>query len=75
MSRRVIPGFGLSLGITLAGLSSVVLLPLTALFVLAAGVGPEGWLSILGSPRVLAAFRLSFGASAAAAAGSSPSTR
>lgn len=68
MARRVIPGYGLSLGITLAFLSSVVLLPLAALFLKAAGLGPVQWLEILRTPRVLAAFRLTFGASAAAAA-------
>ena len=67
MTRRVIPGYGLSLGLTLAFLSSVILIPLAALFVKAAGLGPAQWLDVLNTPRVLAAFRLTFGASAAAA--------
>lgn len=67
MTRRVIPGFGLSLGITLAFLSSVILIPLAALFLKAASLGPGEWIEVLGTPRVLAAFRLTFGASAAAA--------
>jgi sulfate/thiosulfate transport system permease protein len=67
MARRVIPGYGISLGITLAFLSSVILIPLAALFIKAAGLGPAEWLDILNTPRVLAAFRLTFGASAAAA--------
>jgi sulfate/thiosulfate transport system permease protein len=67
MARRVIPGYGISLGITLAFLSSVILIPLAALFIKAAGLGPAEWLEILNTPRVLAAFRLTFGASAAAA--------
>ncbi len=67
MTRRVIPGYGLSLGITLAFLSTVILVPLAALFIKAAGLGPSQWWDILHPPRVLAAFRLTFGVSAAAA--------
>lgn len=67
MAYRVIPGYGISLGITLSFLSCVILVPLLALFIKAAGLGPAGWLTVLSNPRVLAAFRLSFGASAAAA--------
>jgi sulfate transport system permease protein len=66
-ARRVIPGFGISLAITLAFLSSIILIPLAALFIKAAGLGPSEWWEIISSPRVLAAFRLTFGASAAAA--------
>jgi sulfate/thiosulfate transport system permease protein len=68
MAKRVIPGYGLTLGITLAFLSTIILIPLAALFIRAAGLGPAQWMEILMSPRVLAAFRLTFGASAAAAA-------
>jgi sulfate transport system permease protein len=71
MAKRVIPGYGISLGITLAFLSAIILIPLAALFIKAAGLGPSQWIEILKSPRVLAAFRLTFGASAAAAAVSS----
>ncbi|MFM2297565.1 MAG: sulfate transporter permease subunit CysT, partial [Verrucomicrobiota bacterium] len=72
MSRpRVIPGFGLSLGFSVVYLSLIILLPLVALFVKAAGLGWREWWDLLSSPRVLAAARLTFGASAAAAALSS----
>ncbi|MCU0795464.1 MAG: sulfate ABC transporter permease subunit CysT [Akkermansiaceae bacterium] len=64
---RVIPGFGLSMGITIFWLSSIIIIPLAALFIKAAGLGLEEWWNILSSPRVLAAARLTFGASAAAA--------
>jgi sulfate transport system permease protein len=64
---RVIPGFGLSMGITIFWLSGIILIPLAALFIKAAGLGPSEWWNILSSPRVLAAARLTFGASAAAA--------
>ncbi|WP_035609112.1 sulfate ABC transporter permease subunit CysT [Haloferula sp. BvORR071] len=66
--QRVIPGFGLSLGITITWLSLIILIPLAALFIKAAGLGPDDWKKILTSPQVLAAAKLTFGASAAAAA-------
>ena len=63
----VIPGFGITLGFTLTYLSLIVLIPLAALFLRAAGVGWEGFWEIATTPRVLAAFRVSFGASLLAA--------
>lgn len=66
--RRVIPGFGLSLGFTITYLSLIILIPLAALFIKAAGLGLSEWWEILSSRRVLAAAQLTFGASAAAAA-------
>lgn len=65
--RRVIPGFGLSLGFTVSYMSLIILIPLAALFIKAGGAGRDEWVGLLGSPRVLAAARLTFGASAAAA--------
>ena len=65
--RRVIPGFGLSMGFTISYLSLIILIPLLALFLNAAGVSWAEWRAILGSPRVLAAARLTFTLSAAAA--------
>ena len=65
--RRIIPGFGLSLGFTIAYLSLIILIPLAVLFLKAAGVGWAEWKDIFGSPRVLAATKLTFGLSAAAA--------
>ncbi|MBI2241231.1 MAG: sulfate ABC transporter permease subunit CysT [Magnetospirillum gryphiswaldense] len=64
---RVIPGFDTTLGLTLALLSLVVLLPLAALVLKAAGLGAAQWLAILTDPRVLASFRLSFGGATIAA--------
>jgi sulfate/thiosulfate transport system permease protein len=63
----VLPGFGLTLGFTLSYLGLIVLLPLGALVLSAAGGGAEAWQS-LASPRVLAAFRVSFGTAFVAAA-------
>jgi len=56
----MLPGFGLSLGITLTALSLIVLIPLAALFVKAASAGPAEIWAIATSPRTLAALRLSF---------------
>jgi sulfate/thiosulfate transport system permease protein len=58
----VIPGFGLALGITVAWLSLIVLVPLAALFIRAGGLGPAGLWAVATDPRVLAALELSFGA-------------
>jgi sulfate transport system permease protein len=67
-SRSILPGFGLSLGFTLAYLGLIVLVPLSAAFLKAAGMDWPSFVSAVASPRVLAAYRLSFGASLAAAA-------
>ncbi len=65
--RRVLPGFGLTLGLTLVYLSLVVLIPLSAVFI-KAGTLPWGELwSIVSAPRVVASYRLTFGASLLAA--------
>jgi sulfate transport system permease protein len=65
---NVLPGFGLTLGLTLAMLGVVVLLPLAALVWKGLGLGLEGMLEVLSQPRVRAAFGLSFGAALAAGA-------
>jgi sulfate transport system permease protein len=62
----VLPGFGLSLGVTLAALGLIVLIPLAALMLKASSVGVDGFLRIASDPRTLAALRLSFGAALAA---------
>jgi len=64
----IIPGFGLAFGITLSYLGIIVLVPLAALVARASGLGPERFFEIATDPRVLAALRLSFGASFVAAA-------
>lgn len=64
----VIPGFGLSLGVTILYLGLIVLGPLAALVVKAGGLGVLGILAVLVEPRVAAAFRVSFGTAACAAA-------
>jgi len=66
--RSVIPGFGPTLGFTLLYLSLIVLIPLSTVFVKSAGMGPQDFARAAFSSRTLAAYRLSFGAAAAAAA-------
>jgi sulfate transport system permease protein len=58
----VIPGFGLALGLTMAALSLIVLIPVGALVLRAASIGPAEFWTIATDPRTLAALRLSFGA-------------
>jgi sulfate transport system permease protein len=65
--RSIVPGFGFTLGVTVLYLSLMVLLPLAALAVRAASLGPLGFWEQVTTPRALAAFRLSFGAALAAA--------
>ena len=67
-NQSVIPGFGLTLGITLTVLSLVVLIPLSALAFKAAGVGFAEFWRIATNPRTVAALQLSFGAAFIAAA-------
>jgi len=65
--RRPLPGFGVSLGLGLAWMSLIVLLPLAALAWKAANLGLDGWLRVLHDPRVRASLELSFGAALIAA--------
>ena len=64
----VIPGFGLALGFSLTYLSLIVLIPLAALVLKTSALGWEEFLRIATDPRTLAALRVSFGISLAAAA-------
>ena len=66
--RRVMPGFGLTLGFTLTYLSLIVLIPLAALVINAAGLGAGGLWKVLRTSQVLNALWLSFGGALIAAA-------
>jgi sulfate transport system permease protein len=66
--RRILPGFGLTLGFTLVYLSLIVLLPLSAAFLKASGLGWEAFFRAISAPRVIASFEVSFGLSLLAAA-------
>jgi sulfate transport system permease protein len=66
-NSRVIPGFSLSLGYTLAYLSLIVLIPLAVLMFTAGGLGWSGFWKIVTTSEVLGAYRFSLGASLLAA--------
>src|SRR6187455_286594 len=66
-SKRILPGFGLSMGITMFALGAIVLVPLSAMVFRASGLGWEGFWHAVTTPRALAAFRVSFTVSLAAA--------
>lgn len=62
-----LPGFGLSLGVTLTWLSLIVLIPLGGLFLKSATIGWSQIVETLSDPRVVSAFRVSFSAALVAA--------
>ena len=66
-TTRTLPGFTLSLGFTVFYLSLIVLLPLSALIINTLSMSWDAFWHTVTSPRVLASYRLSFGASLAAA--------
>jgi sulfate/thiosulfate transport system permease protein len=70
--HTVLPGFNLALGLTLLYLGLVVLIPLSSVFFHAAHLTWPEFLSLITSPRALAAFRLSFGAALIAASVNAP---
>lgn len=61
--KNVLPGFNLTLGYTLLYLSLIVLIPLSAAFVKTADLSLDEFWGIVTAPRVLASYRLTFGAS------------
>lgn len=65
--RRVLPGFGLTLGVSVFYLCLIVLIPLSATFVRASGLGWARFWTVVTAPRVLASYKISFGASLGAA--------
>ncbi|WP_353192026.1 sulfate ABC transporter permease subunit CysT [Pandoraea pnomenusa] len=62
-----LPGFGLTMGYTVAYLSLVVLVPLLMVFIKASSLDWASFVTAVSSPRVLASYRLTFGISLAAA--------
>jgi len=67
-NNRVLPGFGLSLGYTLVYLCLIVLIPLSAAFFKTAQLTWPEFMAVVTAPRVMASYRLTFGASFGAAA-------
>ncbi|MES2978739.1 MAG: sulfate ABC transporter permease subunit CysT [Pseudomonadota bacterium] len=66
-ARRVLPGFHLTLGYTVLYLSLIVLIPLLALFLKTFTLTFDQFIAAVTSPRVMASYRLTFGASLFAA--------
>jgi len=66
-SRNILPGFNLSLGYTLLYLSMLVLIPLSAAFIRTAELSFDQFWQIVTAPRVIASYKLTFGASLTAA--------
>ncbi|MRR53812.1 MAG: sulfate ABC transporter permease subunit CysT [Deltaproteobacteria bacterium] len=65
--KNIIPGFGLTFGYTVLYLSIIVLIPLSAIFISTASLSWQSFWAAVSSPRVLASYRLTFGASLVAA--------
>ena len=61
--RSIIPGFGLTLGFTIFYLSLIVLIPISATFVETSKIGWHAFWRIVTTPRAIASYELSFGAS------------
>ena len=66
--RRILPGFGLTMGITVLYLSLIVLIPLATLPARTMTMSWAAFRETIADPRVVASYRLSLGASLAAAA-------
>ena len=66
-SKKVLPGFNLTLGYTVLYLSLIVLIPLSALLLKTFTLSWDQFVAAVTSPRVMASYRLTFGASLIAA--------
>ncbi|MDO8328880.1 MAG: sulfate ABC transporter permease subunit CysT [Fluviicoccus sp.] len=67
MKRRVLPGLPLTLGYTLTYLTLIVLIPLSAVFLKTATLDWSHFWDVITAPRVVASYKLTFGASLLAA--------
>ncbi len=65
--RSVIPGFGITMGLTLTWLAVIVLIPLAGLFIRSAELTVDQFLAVMTSRRTINALTLSFGLSLVAA--------
>lgn len=65
-AKRVLPGFTLSLGTTLLYLTVIILIPVLALILKGAEIGPTRFWAIVTSPRALAAFQVTLTAAVVA---------
>jgi sulfate transport system permease protein len=65
--QHVLPGFGPTVGYTIFYLSLIVLIPLSVLVINTAGMTREAFITAVTSPRVMASYRVTFGAALIAA--------
>jgi sulfate transport system permease protein len=65
--HSVLPGFNMTLGFSLLYLSLIVLIPLSALFLRSASLSPVEFWKVISEPRVVASYKVTFGASLVAA--------
>lgn len=65
--HNVLPGFGPTMGYTIFYLSLIVLIPLSALVFKSAGLSWHDFVAVVTAPRVLASYRVTFGAALVAA--------
>jgi sulfate transport system permease protein len=65
--QNILPGFNLSLGYTLLYLSFIVLIPLSAVFIKTSELSLHEFWAVVSAPRVVATYKLTFGASLFAA--------
>jgi sulfate transport system permease protein len=65
--QNILPGFNLSLGYTLLYLSFIVLIPLSAVFIKTSELSLHEFWAVVSAPRVVAIYKLTFGASLIAA--------
>lgn len=66
-NRRILPGFGLTMGFTVTYLTLLVLIPLSAVFLKSSGMGWEAFWRAVTGPQVLASYKVTFGISFLAA--------
>ncbi|WP_294405511.1 sulfate ABC transporter permease subunit CysT [uncultured Clostridium sp.] len=60
-SKKIIPGFGLSMGITVTMLSLIILIPIISIIICAAGLSMDEFLNVVTSRAVVASYKVSFG--------------
>src|SRR5690554_3064877 len=66
MQRRVLPGFRLTLGVTLLYAALIICLPLGVLAFKAASLGPADYWRIVSTERAVASYRVTLGSAAVA---------
>lgn len=67
-ARRILPGFGLTMGVTVTYLTLLVLIPLSAVFIRSSGMGWDAFWTAITGRQVVASYKVTFGISFLAAA-------